>query len=103
MARSIASKLLLLVPVIVMVSFLTFLMTELQPGDTAIAILGESATPEQIEAVNEQLGLDEPIAAAILRLGQRRTARRPGPFAAIEPTGDGGARASASPSPSRSR
>ena len=61
MARSIASKLLLLVPVIVIVSFLTFLMTELQPGDTAIAILGESATPEQIEAVNQQLGLDKPI------------------------------------------
>lgn len=61
MARAIGLKLLLLVPVIVIVSFLTFLMTELQPGDTAIAILGESAQPEQIEAVREQLGLDKPV------------------------------------------
>jgi peptide/nickel transport system permease protein len=61
MARAIGLKLLLLVPVIVIVSFLTFLMTELQPGDTAIAILGESAQPEQIEAVREQLGLNKPV------------------------------------------
>lgn len=61
MARAIGVKLLLLIPVVVIVSFLTFLMTELQPGDTAIAILGESAQPEQIVAVREQLGLDQPI------------------------------------------
>jgi peptide/nickel transport system permease protein len=61
MARAIGLKVLLLVPVIVIVSFLTFLMTELQPGDTAIAILGESAQPEQIEAVREQLGLNKPV------------------------------------------
>lgn len=61
MARLVGVKLLLLVPVVLIVSFLTFLMTELQPGDAAIAILGESATPEQIETVREQLGLDKPI------------------------------------------
>ena len=43
MARSIASKLLLLIPVVFLVSVATFMMTELLPGDPAVAILGENA------------------------------------------------------------
>ncbi|HEX7096774.1 MAG TPA: ABC transporter permease [Acidimicrobiales bacterium] len=61
MARSIGLKLLLLLPVVFIVSVATFLMTEALPGDPAIAILGENATPEQIEVVRQQLGLDKPI------------------------------------------
>lgn len=61
MARSIGLKLLLLIPVIILVSIATFLMTELLPGDPAIAILGETATPEQIEIVRKDLGLDKPV------------------------------------------
>lgn len=61
MARSIGLKLLLLIPVIFLVSVATFMMTELLPGDPAIAILGETATPEQIEAINEELGFNKPI------------------------------------------
>jgi peptide/nickel transport system permease protein len=60
-ARSIGLKLLLLIPVVFLVSVATFSMTELLPGDPAIAILGENATPEQIEAINEELGFNDPI------------------------------------------
>lgn len=63
MARSTALKLLLVIPVIFLVSVATFLMTELLPGDPAVAILGENATPERIEIVREQLGLDRPVVA----------------------------------------
>jgi peptide/nickel transport system permease protein len=43
------------------VSVATFMMTELLPGDPAIAILGENATPEQIAAINEELGFNKPL------------------------------------------
>jgi peptide/nickel transport system permease protein len=36
-------------------------MTEMLPGDPAVAILGEGATPERVAVVREQLGLDKPI------------------------------------------
>lgn len=44
-------------------SFLTFLLVDLAPGDTASAIVGiDGATPEQLAAVREGLGLDRPLA-----------------------------------------
>lgn len=43
------------------VSIGTFLMISLIPGDPAVAVLGNSATPDQLEFVREQLGLDQPI------------------------------------------
>jgi peptide/nickel transport system permease protein len=61
MARTIGLKLLLLIPVIFLVSVATFMMTELLPGDPAVAILGENATPERVAVVREQLGLNEPL------------------------------------------
>lgn len=61
MLTLILRKLLLLIPVIFLVSAATFLLTEALPGDPAVAILGESATPAQIEAINKQLGFDKPI------------------------------------------
>ena len=33
----------------------------LLPGDPAVAIAGDSATPEAIEAQREKLGLNDPI------------------------------------------
>ena len=61
MVRTIGVKLLLLIPVIFLVSVATFSMTELLPGDPAVAILGENATPESIAIVREQLGLNKPL------------------------------------------
>ena len=45
MLRTIAPKILHLVPVLFVVSLGTFLLLELVPGDPAIAFLGEEATP----------------------------------------------------------
>ena len=42
------------------VSVLVFAGTEILPGDVAEAILGQSATPEAVAAIREQLNLDRP-------------------------------------------
>ncbi len=47
--------------VMFIVTFLTFILIDLLPGDPAIALIGETAQPEQIEAVRAELGLDDPV------------------------------------------
>ena len=41
-------------------SVLVFLGTEVLPGDAASAVLGRTATPEQLEEMQELMGLDRP-------------------------------------------
>jgi peptide/nickel transport system permease protein len=60
--RLLGMRLLQLIPVMFFVTVFTFGMTEALPGDPAIAILGETAQPEQIAAVRADLRLDEPLA-----------------------------------------
>jgi len=57
----VARRLLYLVPVLVAVSLLTFLIASLLPGDLAYVILGDQATPEKVEALRHDMGLDAPI------------------------------------------
>ncbi|HEX6840226.1 MAG TPA: ABC transporter permease [Stellaceae bacterium] len=54
-------KLLYLVPVLLAVTALTFLIAQLLPGDLAIAMLGDQATPENVAALHRKLGLDLPL------------------------------------------
>jgi peptide/nickel transport system permease protein len=57
----VARRLLYLVPVLVAVSLLTFFIASLLPGDLAYVILGDQATPEKVEALRHDMGLDQPI------------------------------------------
>src|SRR3979411_109158 len=57
----VARRLLYLVPVLVAVSLLTFLIASLLPGDLAYVILGDQATPEKVEALRHDMGLDQPV------------------------------------------
>lgn len=50
-----------LIPVLFGISFLVFLMLRLIPGDPAIIILGERATPQQLRVLRAQLGLDKAL------------------------------------------
>jgi peptide/nickel transport system permease protein len=60
-----------LIPVLLAVSLLTFLIASLLPGDLAIAILGDQATPENVAAVRHDMGLDQPVVLRYLHwLGQ---------------------------------
>jgi len=60
-ARLLLFKLLQAVPVIMIVSVLAFLLMSLLPGDPAVIIAGEGATPEAIDQVRRGLGLDQPF------------------------------------------
>jgi peptide/nickel transport system permease protein len=57
--RFLGLRLLQLVPVVLLVSLGTAALLDLLPGDPAIAILGENATPETIAAVRADLHLDD--------------------------------------------
>jgi len=61
MLRFVGRKLLYLVPVLLAVSVLTFLIASLLPGDLAYVILGDQATPEKVEALRHDMGLDQPL------------------------------------------
>jgi peptide/nickel transport system permease protein len=56
--RIVAVKLVQAVPVILIISVLAFLLLSLLPGDPALIIAGEQASPAAVEQVRRQLGLD---------------------------------------------
>lgn len=47
---------------LVVTSAIVFAATEVLPGDVSTAVLGQSATPEMVAQIRQQLGLDLPIA-----------------------------------------
>ncbi|MEO1210523.1 MAG: ABC transporter permease [Cyanobacteria bacterium J06638_20] len=61
MGRYIARRLLNLIPVLLGITLLVFLFLHLIPGDPAIVMLGDRATPDQVEALRERMGLNEPL------------------------------------------
>ncbi|MBD2079057.1 ABC transporter permease [Leptolyngbya sp. FACHB-17] len=61
MSQYILRRLLGLVPVLFGITLAVFLLLRLIPGDPAIVLAGERATPEQIAALQTQLGLDRPL------------------------------------------
>ncbi|MEJ7793049.1 MAG: ABC transporter permease [Gaiellaceae bacterium] len=61
MLRFVVRRLLLLVPILLGLSILVFLWIRVLPGSPATTLLGERATQEQVEAINEQYGLNDPL------------------------------------------
>jgi len=61
MARYIVRRVLFIIPVALLVSFITFMIIHLVPGDPARVLLGEYATPQTVAALRQQLGLDKPL------------------------------------------
>ncbi len=57
----ITKRLLMLIPVLLGVSILSFLLIHLAPGDPARTIAGEHASPQTINAIIEKYGLDKPL------------------------------------------
>jgi peptide/nickel transport system permease protein/oligopeptide transport system permease protein len=49
------------IPVLIGISLLLFIMLRLLPGDPAQVLAGQMATPQEIENIRRQLGLDRPI------------------------------------------
>ena len=61
MLSYIGKRILSLIPVLFVVSFVVFLVVYMIPGGPATAILGLEATADQINALNAQLGFDRPF------------------------------------------
>lgn len=62
MGHYLQQRLLLAVPVVILTSFVVFLMLFLIPGDPASIYVGENqATPERLAEIRQQMGLDRPF------------------------------------------
>jgi peptide/nickel transport system permease protein len=84
--RFVVRRLLLLVPILLGLSILLFVWIRALPGGPADALLGERATPEAVEQIEETYGLDRPVWEQYLKylqnlaqgdLGTSITSRRP--------------------------
>lgn len=82
MLFSIMKKILTAIPVLLVVSIVLFLLLNVMPGDAADSMSTMDATAEEVEALRESLGLNDPMyadpsaggeLAEVLR--QRRNAR----------------------------
>src|SRR4051812_2582916 len=61
MIAYILRRLVMLVPVLLVVGVVVFALIHLTPGDPAAVMLGDRATPEQIEQLQDELGLNDPL------------------------------------------
>ena len=61
MVHYLARRLALTIPVLLGVATLVFALIHLIPGDPAQAMLGEEASEEDVQALRERLGLDQPL------------------------------------------
>lgn len=55
------TRFLQILPTLLFVFVFTFVIVRLLPGDPALALAGDQATPEQIGHIRHELGLDRPI------------------------------------------
>ncbi len=61
MASYIVRRLIFILPVALLVSFIVFFLIHLVPGDPAAVLLGEDASPQDLAALRKELGLDQPL------------------------------------------
>lgn len=61
MLRFTVKRILGMIPTVILVTIFVFLFVRMIPGDPARLVAGEDASPETVEMVREQMGLDQPI------------------------------------------
>ena len=59
--KYVGKKIMTMCLTLLLVSFLVFLCFTVIPGDPALAKLGTEATPERVEALRKEMGLDRPF------------------------------------------
>jgi peptide/nickel transport system permease protein len=67
MLKQIGRRLATVIPSLIGVVIVTFLLTRVLPGDTAAYFAGPAATPQAIEEVRRQLGLDQSLPQQFVR------------------------------------
>ena len=66
MGRYLAQRILSIIPVFLIVAITVFMLIHITPGDPALLMAGDEATPAEIEALRADLGLDKPIHMQLL-------------------------------------
>lgn len=61
MSKYIAKRLLVVIPTLLFIVFVVFFILNVTPGDPGRIMLGPTATQEQVDLVNESLGVDRPL------------------------------------------
>jgi len=59
MLKYIGRRILAMIPVVIGITFIVFMIMKMAPGDPARMILGDNATPEAVEALREEMGLND--------------------------------------------
>ncbi|WP_312908316.1 hypothetical protein [Tissierella praeacuta] len=60
MSRYIVKKILLVIPVLIGISLITFILLNVVPGDPVTLMMKEHVKPDVIERVRQQMNLDDP-------------------------------------------
>jgi peptide/nickel transport system permease protein len=60
-----------MIPTVIFILIVTFVLVRLLPGDPASAMLGDRAIDADVERINRQLGLDQPVPAQFLYYVER--------------------------------
>lgn len=61
MWKTIARRVLLMIPQLFLLSLIVFFLAELMPGDALTGLIDPKIKPEQLEALREKLGLNKPV------------------------------------------
>src|SRR5260370_26568197 len=61
MATFVARRVVAMVPVLILISLISFLTLRVLPGDPARGILGPEAPPDAVRSLHKSLGLDQPL------------------------------------------
>ena len=61
MLKLVIKRLLMAIPTLFVVATFSFALIKMVPGDPAVFILGQTASPADIDQLNEKLGLNQPI------------------------------------------
>ena len=67
MAAFLLRRLVLTIPIVLIVSVVVFSLLHFLPGDPAVLILGQEATPQALATLRAQLGLDQPLPVQYIR------------------------------------
>jgi len=66
MVRFLLTRILSAIPTLILVSVTVFVMMRLIPGDPATLMLGDLALPGQVDAMKQEMGLDQPVVVQYL-------------------------------------
>lgn len=61
MVAFVIRRLLTTIPIVLFITVIAFVVMNVIPGDPALTLLGQEATPETVEALRERMGLNRPL------------------------------------------